>query len=222
MQATLRSRAPAPGPSSGPSVSRWTAAAAGLRVLIGMLAIMWVVWVANALDSYRLDGDGILPRNVAHLWGILTAPFIHGSFGHIFGNSIPFLILGVVIAAAGARRLIVVTIISILISGAGVWLTASAHSETFGASGVVFGFAAYLVTRGIFSRRIIELLLGLVVGATFGLSLLSDLVPRAGVSWQAHLFGAIAGVLAAALLDRRGPHRLRGPSDRVPAVSASR
>jgi len=91
-------------------------------------------------------------------------------------------------------------VISILISGAGVWLTASSGSETIGASGVVFGFAAYLVARGIFSRRVGELVIGALVGLIFGLSLLSDLVPHSGVSWQAHLFGAVGGVVAAALL----------------------
>lgn len=171
-----------------------------MRLVLGMLAVMWVAWVVNAVDGYRLNGDGIWPRNVDHLYGILTAPFLHASFGHILGNSVPFLILGLVIAGSGVRRVIAVTVISILVSGAGVWLTAAASSHTIGASGVVFGFAAYLVARGIFSRRIAELLIGLVVGAVFGLSLLSDLIPRSGVSWQGHLFGAVGGVIAAALL----------------------
>jgi membrane associated rhomboid family serine protease len=165
---------------------------------------MWVAWIVDALDHYHLNQDaGILPRNVDHLWGIFTAPFLHASFSHIFGNSIPFLILGLFIALSGAGRLIAVTLISILVSGAGVWLTAASHTDTVGASGVVFGFAAYLVARGIYSRRIVELLVGLVVGALFGLSLLSDLIPRSGVSWQAHLFGAVGGIIAAALLTRR-------------------
>ncbi len=172
-----------------------------------MLAIMWAVWIVDAVDHYRLNQYGIEPRNVDHLYGILTAPFLHASFGHIFGNSIPFLILGLVIAGSGIRRLAAVTAISILISGAGVWLTASSGSDTYGASGVVFGFAAFLVARGIFSRRIADLLIGGVVGAVFGLSLLWDLVPRSGVSWQGHLFGGIAGVVAAALLASRREQR---------------
>ena len=172
-----------------------------------MLALMWAAWVVNALDHYRLDQYGIRPRNVDHLYGILTAPFLHASFGHIFGNSIPFLILGLVIAGSGIGRVIAVTVITILISGAGVWLTASSGSKTIGASGVVFGFATYLVARGIFSRRVVELLIGAVVGAVFGLSLLADLIPRSGVSWQGHLFGGIAGVIAAALLTSKAEQR---------------
>ncbi len=200
------------GPSSTQRLaSRWDQAGAGIRVVLFMLAVMWAAWVVNAIDGYRLNGDGILPRNVDHLWGILTAPFLHASFSHIFGNSIPFLILGVVIALAGVWRLLAVTVIVILISGAGVWLTAGSHTETIGASGVVFGYATYLVARGIFSRNLAELVIGGLVGAIFGLSLLADLIPRSGVSWQDHLFGGIAGVIAALLLTRRAERRTAAP-----------
>jgi membrane associated rhomboid family serine protease len=205
---------------SGPSsrlrssqlASRWEDAGDGIRLVLGMLVVMWAAWIANALDHYHLDQYGILPRNVGHLYGIVTAPFLHASFSHIFGNTIPFLILGVVIAFAGLRRVVLVTLLSILVSGIGVWLTASSHSETIGASGVVFGFAAYLVFRGVFSRHLGELLVGLVVGGVFGLSLLADLIPHSGVSWQAHLFGGIGGVLAAALVSRRAERTSAAPS----------
>jgi membrane associated rhomboid family serine protease len=93
---SLRSKRPSTSERLAP---RWEQAGAGIRLVLFMLAVMWAAWVANAIDGYRLDRDGILPRNVDHLWGILTAPFLHASFAHIFGNSIPFLILGVVIAS---------------------------------------------------------------------------------------------------------------------------
>jgi membrane associated rhomboid family serine protease len=201
-------------PGSGQLASRWEQAGDGIRVVLGLLAVMWVVWIIDALDHYHLNQDGIIPRNTGHLYGIVTAPFLHASFGHIFGNSIPFLILGTMIALSGARRVIAVTAISILISGAGVWLTASSNSETVGASGVVFGFAAYLVARGILSHRAADLLVGLVVGAVFGISLLSDLIPHSGVSWQAHLFGGLGGVLAAFLLTSRAERSSAGRSVR--------
>ncbi len=218
MQTSITSRSTRP-PTSGRLAARWDEAGAGIRVVLGLLAVMWVAWVVNAIDGYRLNSDGIQPRNVDHLWGILTAPFIHGSFSHIFGNSIPFLILGVVIAFAGVRQLVTVTAIVVLISGLGVWLVAGSHTNTVGASGVVFGFAAYLLARGVFSRNIGELLVGGLVGAVFGLSLLSDLIPRSGVSWQGHLFGAIAGVIAAALLTR--PTRGRGEAGRSGLTAGS-
>jgi membrane associated rhomboid family serine protease len=200
--------------------TRWEDAAGGVRLVIGMLAFMWVAWVVDALDHYHLNQYGIIPRNVGHLYGIVTSPFLHASFGHIFGNSIPFLILGLVIATSGVSRVITVTLITMIIGGLGVWLTAGANTDTVGASGLVFGFAAYLVARGVFSRNPMELFIGLVVGALFGLSLLSDLIPRSGVSWQGHLFGAIAGVIAAALLS--GGAARRSISGRPAPIPVSR
>jgi membrane associated rhomboid family serine protease len=174
----------------------------GLRALGVLVATMWAVEFVNALDSYRLDRDGIVPRNLSHLDGILFAPFLHASFSHLLGNTVPFVVLGLVIAFAGVRRLLLVSLIVALVSGLGTWLTAPGGSVTVGASGVVFGYATYLISRGLFNRRTGEVLLGIVVMLLFGGALISDLVPHSGISWEAHLFGGIGGVLAAAALAR--------------------
>jgi membrane associated rhomboid family serine protease len=192
---------------------RYTAQLGGLRALGVLVAIMWAVELVNLLDSYRLDKDGIVPRNVSHLDGILFAPFLHASISHIVGNTIPFVILGFAIALAGARRLLEVTLLVAVVSGLGVWLIAPSHSDTVGASGVVFGYATYLISRGLFDRHVGEVALGVAVVVLFGGALLSDLVPHAGVSWQAHLFGAIGGVLAASAHAR---HRRASTVSRLP------
>jgi len=172
----------------------------GARVIFVMAAAMWVIEVVDSLDGHRLDRDGIVPRSVSHLYGILFAPLLHASFGHLIANTIPFVLLGLTIALASAARVVAVTAIVALASGVGTWLTAPAGSVTLGASGVVFGYATYLVSRGMFNRRIGELLIGIVVAVLFGGALLSGLLPRSGISWQAHLFGALGGVLAAEML----------------------
>lgn len=174
----------------------------GLRALGVLVAIMWVVELVNVLDSYRLDHDGIVPRNVSHLYGIVFAPFLHASFSHLLGNTIPLVILGLAIAFAGVRRLLLVTLIVALVSGLGTWLTAPAGTVTVGASGIVFGYATYLISRGLFDRRIAEIALGIIVLMLFGGVLIADLIPHAGISWEAHLFGGIGGVIAAAGLAR--------------------
>jgi membrane associated rhomboid family serine protease len=189
----------------------------GLRVLAALLAIMWGVELVNALDSYRLDRDGIVPRSFSHLDGIVFAPFLHASFAHILGNTVPFAILGFAIALYGARQLLLVTLITGVISGLGVWLIAPSNSVTVGASGVIFGYATYLISRGFFERRVVEILLGVVVAVLFGAVLIADLIPHAGVSWQAHLFGGMGGVIAAARLPR--PERPERPS--LPAKPAT-
>jgi membrane associated rhomboid family serine protease len=189
----------------------------GAAVIGGLLALMWVIEVVNKLDGQRLTADGIYPRTLSGLPGILSAPFLHTGFAHLLGNTIPFAVLGLVVAASGARRVIEVTAIVILVAGLGTWLTAAAGSDTVGASGVVFGYAGFLIARGFFTRAIGALAIGVVVAVLFGAALASDLVPRAGISWQDHLFGALGGILAARLLGGSGRARA-AKVQRLPAA----
>ena len=195
-----------------PVRERYVTQVDGLRALGALVATMWAVELVNALDSYRLDRDGIVPRNLSHLDGVVFAPFLHVSFSHLLGNTVPFVILGFAIALAGAGRLLRVSLIVALVSGLGVWLTAPSGSVTVGASGVVFGYATYLISRGLFDRKIGEVLLGIIVLLFFGGALISDLIPHSGISWQAHLFGGVGGVLAAAALARPARGRTSAPA----------
>jgi membrane associated rhomboid family serine protease len=192
-----------------PVRERYRSQADGLRTLAVLVALMWVVELVNVLDSYRLDHDGIVPRSFSHIDGIVFAPFLHASFGHLLSNTVPFVILGVAIALAGARQLLLVSGIVALVSGLGTWLIAPGGTVTVGASGVVFGYATYLISRGVFDRRIVEIALGVLVGVFFGAALIYDLIPKSGISWQAHLFGGIGGVIAAAALARPKRGQLR-------------
>jgi membrane associated rhomboid family serine protease len=194
----------------------------GIALLAGIVALMWVIEVINTIDSNGLDNDGIYARNFGHLWGVLTAPFIHASFAHLIDNTIPFVFMGVIIALRGAARLAVVTLIVIILGGLGTWLVAPSHTSTIGASGVVFGYATYLFARGFFNRSVLELLTGLIVGVVWGGALVSSIVPHTGVSWQGHVCGAIAGVIAAYLLRREGQvagQRRRGAQSPVGALA---
>jgi membrane associated rhomboid family serine protease len=184
---------------------------------------MWVVEVINTIDSNGLDQDGFYARSISHLWGIFTAPFIHGSFQHLIDNTIPFVFMGLIIALRGAARLALVTLIVIVLGGLGTWLVSPANLPTIGASGVVFGYATYLLTRGFFDRSALEVLTGLIVGVVWGGALLASLIPHTGISWQGHLSGAIAGVIAAALLRReRPPARRPGRRSDEPAGALSK
>ena len=177
-------------------------------LLASIVALMWLIEVINTIDSNRLKYDGIYPRNLDRIWGILTSPFIHLSFQHLIDNTVPFVFMGVFIALQGAARLARVTLFVIVVGGLGTWLIAPSHSVTDGASGVVFGYATYLLARGFFNRRLLELVAGAVVAVVWGAALISSLVPHYQVSWQAHACGAVAGVLAAyAFSDRRARER---------------
>jgi len=195
----------------------------GLVVLGGIVTIMWALEAINALSSNQLSQhDGIYARNLDHVWAIFTAPFLHFSWQHLIANTVPFVFMGLIIALQGAKRLLIVTAVVIVVGGVGTWLIAPAGSDTAGASGVVFGYATYLFARGFFDRSVLEILAGAVVGVVWGGALLSSIVPHYGVSWQAHVCGAIGGVLAAYLLRRDRPRRLgAGPPSPLDRALAS-
>ena len=164
---------------------------------------MWLVEGINALDGQRLSQDGIIARHLSGLPGILSAPFLHASFSHLLDNTVPFVIFGLVIATGGVVRIVIVTVIVALVSGLGAWALSPSGSDTIGASGVVFGYATFLIARGAFTRKMLELAIGLLVAVLFGGALLLSIAPQAGISWQDHVFGAVGGVLAARALSPR-------------------
>jgi len=186
-----------------PRSARRPARTDGLKLVGAMVALMWVSEMADVVLGGRLDRLGIEPRDLDGLLGVALAPFLHVGFGHLIANTFPFLVMGGVIALAGALRVLAVVVIVGLISGLGTWLIAPESTVHVGASGLVFGFATYLVARGVFNRDLFQLLVGAVVVLLFGTALLGGLVPQQGISWQAHLFGAAGGIAAARFLARR-------------------
>jgi membrane associated rhomboid family serine protease len=175
----------------------------GLLLVVAMIAVMWVTEVIDVLDGHRLDSYGIHPRDADGLPEIVAAPFLHVSFEHLISNTVPFAIMGATIALGGLARVAYVSLIVALVSGLGTWLIAPANTIHLGASGVVFGYATYLVARGVYSRRLVEIGVGVLVVGVWGVGLLQGLLPQDHISWQAHLFGAIGGLIAASILAAR-------------------
>ena len=183
--------------------SRRDVRASGFRVVLALAALMWVGEIADSLADHRLDRYGIEPRDGDGLIGVVAAPFLHAGFGHLVSNTVPFVLMGFAIAFKGAARVLAVTVIVGTVSGVGTWFVAPDDTLHVGASGVVFGYATYLLSRGFFDRDVLELAIGLVVGAIWGTALVGGLLPQEGISWQGHLFGALGGVVAARALARR-------------------
>ena len=173
----------------------------GLLLLGAMAALMWGVEIADRI-AFDLDRHGIEPRQVDGLDGIVFAPFLHGGFGHLIGNTVPFLLLGAAIALSGLARVAVVTVVVALVGGVGTWLSGPEDTVHIGASGIVFGYAAYLVVRFWWTRRALDAAVALLVLGVYGTTLLVGVVPTPGVSWQGHLFGAVGGVVAARVVHR--------------------
>src|SRR4051794_36205066 len=184
-----------------------------------MVALMWLVEVFDAVGG-NPDAEGIRPRDPDGLVGVVASPFLHGSWGHLIGNTLPFVVLGLAIAIGGLARVAAVTGIVALVGGLGTWLTAPSNSIVIGASGLIFGYATYLIARGAYTRQGWHLVGGLFVLAVYGTTLAFGLVPTPGVSWQAHLFGGIGGVVAARVLHHgRSSRPARPPMRRIPEPS---
>ncbi|WP_026918815.1 rhomboid family intramembrane serine protease [Gordonia shandongensis] len=184
----------------------WQRAVITMALVIAGLVVIEIIDLAM---NGRLDQNGIVPRRLSGVDGILWAPLLHADFSHLAANVVPGAVLGFFLLLA--RRFGAVTTIVWLVSGLGVWLTGPSGTVTVGASGVVFGWLAYLLVRGVFNRDPWQGLGGLAILAVYGGVLWGVLPQGGGASWQGHLFGAVGGVLAAWMLsDRRGEGDRRG------------
>jgi membrane associated rhomboid family serine protease len=188
----------------------------GFQIVAGMVALMWLSEVIDSAADHRLDRLGIEPHEADGLIGVVTAPFLHASFGHLIGNTLPFVTLGLVIAFQGAARVLAVTGLVALVSGLGTWLFGAEGTVHIGASGVVFGYATYLLARGFFNRDPMELAIAAIVAVVWGGALAGSLLPHEGISWQSHVFGAIGGVIAAQVFARKPESREGGRTSAEP------
>jgi membrane associated rhomboid family serine protease len=169
-----------------------------IYTLSSLTAIAWSIQIVNVVIlSESLTFWGIRPRNERGLFGIFFAPFLHGSFAHIAANTLPFLILGWLIMLQDMEDFVLVSLISALSSGIGVWLISPANSITVGASGVIFGYLGFILGRGYFERSFMAIVLAAVVMTMYGGVLFGILPNQPNISWQAHLFGFLGGLLAA-------------------------
>ena len=189
-------------------------------VMVGFLAVLWILQIFNAIDNYGItDQHGIIARDVGSLPSILTAPFLHVSWAHIEGNSGPLFIFGFLAAYRGVKKFFGVSVLIIIVSGIGAWLISPAGSDTVGASGVIFGYLGYVLVRGIFDRHRIDIVIGLVMALCFAYQF-ADLLPQNnGVSWQAHVFGFAAGIVGGWFFRERRPKKAKevaGPAATPP------
>ena len=174
-----------------------------VTILGSIIAVMWLVEIVDTSLRGALDIYGIIPHNEIGLRGILFAPFLHGNFVHLAANTVPFLTLGWLIMLRETSDFFIVSGITMLVSGAGVWLTGAPGSIHIGASGVIFGYLGFLLFRGYFERSAVSLFVSLFVGFAYGGMIWGILPTLPGVSWQGHLFGFIGGAIAARFLTQQ-------------------
>lgn len=167
-----------------------------------LVALMWLVQLVDAILPGSFTGFGLRSWDLSGLGGIVVGPLLHADWAHLIGNTVPLLVLGSLVAVEGARRFWTVTAFAAVVGGLGTWLVNAPGALTVGASGLVFGYFGYTVMRvfapGRVAHRVLYAIVALIVIGLYGGSMLAGVVGvREGISWQAHLFGAIGGGLAA-------------------------
>jgi membrane associated rhomboid family serine protease len=180
-----------------------------LFVMVGILAILWIIQVVNVANHYSLtDAYGIVPHDVHSLPYVLTAPFLHVSWTHIESNSGPLFIFGFLAAYRGVGRFFWLTGLVILTSGLAEWVFGLAGTIGVGASGVVFGYLGYVLVKGLFDRHGIDIMIGAVMALCFAYQF-TVLLPKAGVGWQDHIGGLVGGLAGGWILRDRTAARKR-------------
>ncbi|GEB48597.1 MULTISPECIES: rhomboid family intramembrane serine protease [Streptomyces] len=174
-------------------------ALAAAKLILGWVALLWVLEAVDQATGNALDTFGVRPRRLDELVDVIPSAFMHFGFEHLMANTVPLLVLGFLAALRGTARFLTVALIIVVTSGLGVWLIAPEGSNTAGASGLIFGLFGYLLVRGFVDRRITDVALGAVVAVFYGSILWGVLPTQSGISWQGHLFGLVGGVLAARL-----------------------
>ena len=185
-----------------------------IKGVIAFVAAMWAVFVLEFILPFDLASFGLIPRTLTGLVGIPAMPFLHANLQHIVSNTVPLFILLILLAGSKANsREVVVEII--LLGGVLLWLFGRPANH-MGASGLIFGLIAFLIVSGLLERRFVPLVISVVVIFFYGGSLLFGVIPRLGthISWDGHLFGAVAGGIIAYLLTRNSkPKAVRDESD---------
>jgi membrane associated rhomboid family serine protease len=177
-----------------------------------LTAGLYVIESVDTVSGSQLERNGIEPLELDGLDGVLWAPLLHGEWSHLMANTVPFFVLGFLAMAGGFRQFLMVTVMIWVLGGLGVWLTGGYDSGYhIGASGLIFGWLVFLLTRGFFARSGLQILLAVGLFFVWGGMLLGVLPGQPGISWQAHLFGALAGLLAAQVVTRADRARPRSP-----------
>ena len=184
--------------------SAWKARAA---LLCGSLALVWAVSLYGLFVDERLVfALAVLPRRADGLPGVLGAPFVHASLTHLLANTLPLLVLGGMVVMRGVAYYLATTLAIVVLGGLGLWALGRDAAHV-GASGVLFGYFGLLVARGYYERRLGSIAAAVAVTAVYG-GMIAGVLPRDDhVSWEAHLFGLLAGVLCARTAHVRGRRR---------------
>jgi membrane associated rhomboid family serine protease len=172
--------------------------------VVVFIGVLWIIKLADSglsLDLYHL---GVAPREPGGLLGIVLAPLIHGSWGHLISNSGVLLVLGIVLLYGYPRSAPGVLLLIYVGSGLGVWLFARS-SYHLGASGLTHGLMFFIFVSGILRRDRLSIALSMIVFFLYGGMVWTVFPQQPGISWESHFFGALTGVIAAFVFRHNDP-----------------
>ena len=179
-----------------------------ISIIVQLLLVMYIIQIINVLTPIDLRMYGIIPKDTNQLWGIVTAPFIHGSWLHLINNSFGFATFSAICLFKGANYYFKASVIIILLGGVLVWCFAR-NSVHIGASGWVFGLWSLIIATAWFERSFMNIVISIAVIFFYGTMIFGVLPQQAHISFESHLFGAIAGIVAASILAKNKPKTQR-------------
>lgn len=174
-----------------------------LVLLFGLVAVAWGLEILDLIFMGFFDRFGIQPRTSSGILGVAASPFLHLGFGHLLSNTLSFLVLGGIVLIGGRKVFLASSLFILGVGGMALWTLGPPNTNHIGASLLIFGYLGFLLARGIFERSPFWIVISLLTLVFYGGMLAGVLPGQPGISWQGHLFGFIAGVLAARVLFTR-------------------
>ena len=171
-------------------VIRW------LKLPLIFVITIWIIHLVSYLIGIDLTRFGIYPRSWGGLKGVLFSPLIHGGFGHLISNTTPLLVLSAIVLFFYKRVAIPAFLMIYFLSGIAVWMFAR-PAYHIGASGFIYGLVTFVFWNGVFRRDLKSIALALLIVFYYGSMIFGILPLNPSISWEGHLFGALAGILAA-------------------------
>lgn len=167
-----------------------------IKLLLIFVVLLWLVFFISLL--FPIAEYGLKPRDIDGLIGIITAPFFHASLYHLIINTTGLLIFGGIFTLLEGKNSLAIIVFIIIVQGCLTWLFARTGNH-IGASGLIFGLYGYLLMVGLFNRKLIYMTISLLILFAYGSMIFGILPSSSRVSFEAHLFGFVAGGIAAKL-----------------------
>jgi len=167
----------------------------GCGLLLGMVALAWVLELIDSVFGQPLNHLGVRPRSITGLIGVPLMPWLHGGMAHLISNTVPFLMLGSIVLAAEGRRFVPSSALIVLLSGLGTWLIGGANEVHIGASGLIYGYFGYVLARAWGERKLSWIFIGIFIAVSYGGMIWGLFLQRGlAMSWEGHFCGFVVGV----------------------------